>query len=218
MGAYERAKREIELACKRENPDWDGKSFDYGCSCYQNALDAFKVICDAGHSGFSYGLTKNILIKLLNDVPLSPILENDDSWVDVADFHGPDSKERTFQNARRSSLFKNIDENGVVSYSDVDRVVAIDAKGHGWHNGMISKIVNEMFPIAFPYMPACEPYKVYMEEYLDKSYEGDGGDYNAIEIKYVKTPEGDKVDINRYFVEGENDMIEVSEEEFRSRR
>ena len=167
MGAYERAKREIELACKRENPDWDGKSFDYGCSCYQNALDAFKVICDAGHSGFSYGLTKNILIKLLNDVPLSPILEDDDSWALVAGFSDKEG-EKCYQNVRRSSLFKNIDENGVVSYSDVDRIVAIDAKGHGWHNGMISKIVDEMFPITFPYTPACEPYKVYMEELVTR--------------------------------------------------
>lgn len=51
--ASEWAEDEVRLACKRENPDWDGKSFDYGCSCYQSALKAYKSICGDGHSGFS---------------------------------------------------------------------------------------------------------------------------------------------------------------------
>ena len=52
--ASEWAENEVRLACKRENPDWDGKSFDYGCSCYQSALKAYKSICNDGHSGFSF--------------------------------------------------------------------------------------------------------------------------------------------------------------------
>ena len=30
MKLNEWAEKEIEIACKRENPNWDGKSFDYG--------------------------------------------------------------------------------------------------------------------------------------------------------------------------------------------
>ena len=38
------AEKEIKIACKKENPEWDGKSFDYGCACYQSALKAFKSL------------------------------------------------------------------------------------------------------------------------------------------------------------------------------
>ena len=31
MTMNEWAKREVEIACKKENPNWDGESFDYGC-------------------------------------------------------------------------------------------------------------------------------------------------------------------------------------------
>lgn len=71
------AEREIAAACKRENPNWDGKSFDYGCSCYQSALKAYKSLMDDGHSGYSFSITKNILKKLLDEIPLSPITDED---------------------------------------------------------------------------------------------------------------------------------------------
>ena len=35
-------RKEIELAIKRENPNWDGKSFDYGCCIYQNVLECYE--------------------------------------------------------------------------------------------------------------------------------------------------------------------------------
>ena len=59
------AKHEVELACKRENPDWDGESFDYGCACYQSALKAYGSLMGDGHSGMSFGFTKNILIRFM---------------------------------------------------------------------------------------------------------------------------------------------------------
>ena len=71
------SEHEIELACKRENPDWDGKSFDYGCSCYQSALKAYKSLLSDGHSGASFGLTRNILVPLMDGLPLTPIDEKD---------------------------------------------------------------------------------------------------------------------------------------------
>ena len=55
------AEREIELACKKENPDWDGESFDYGIACYQSALKAFNALMEDKHSGMSIRFTKDIL-------------------------------------------------------------------------------------------------------------------------------------------------------------
>ena len=77
MGMYEWAQREVELACKKENPEWDGESFDYGCSCYQSALKAYKSLLEDGHSGYSFSVTKNILNKLMDGRPLTPITEDD---------------------------------------------------------------------------------------------------------------------------------------------
>lgn len=47
------AKREVEIACKKENPNRKEGEFDYGCACYESALKAFESLCDDGHSGFS---------------------------------------------------------------------------------------------------------------------------------------------------------------------
>ena len=46
MTMTEWAEKEIAAACKKENPNWDSKSFDYGCSCYQSALKAYKSLVD----------------------------------------------------------------------------------------------------------------------------------------------------------------------------
>ena len=70
MSMTDWAEYEVKLACKKENPDWDGESFDYGCSCYQSALKAYKSIMEDDHSGFSYSITKNILKRLLDELPL----------------------------------------------------------------------------------------------------------------------------------------------------
>ena len=52
MTTEEWAEREIEIVCKKENPNWDGKSFDYGCACYQSALKAYKSLCEDDHKGW----------------------------------------------------------------------------------------------------------------------------------------------------------------------
>ena len=49
------AKREIELACKRERGNHPNDEFDYGCACYASALKAFKSLLEDGHSGMSIG-------------------------------------------------------------------------------------------------------------------------------------------------------------------
>ena len=36
------AKREVEIACKKENPNRKESEFDYECACYESALKAFE--------------------------------------------------------------------------------------------------------------------------------------------------------------------------------
>ena len=73
MSMTEWAKREVEIASKRERGDKPESEWDYGCACYDSALKAFESLCGDGHSGFSIGITKGILNRLIDGKPLTPI-------------------------------------------------------------------------------------------------------------------------------------------------
>ena len=53
MSMSEWAKREIEIACKRERAEDGTKEgeFSYGAACYESAYKAFKSLMEDGHSG-----------------------------------------------------------------------------------------------------------------------------------------------------------------------
>ena len=217
MKVSEWAENEVKLACKRENPDWDGKSFDYGCSCYQNALDAYKVICEAGHSGFSYGITRNILIRLLNEWPLTPIEDTEDIW-DKSVLCSQDDY-NSYQCKRMSSLFKNVYNDGKVTYHDISRSYCIDVKTGLTYQGSPTNLIDEMFPIIMPYNPPANKYKIYTEEFIAEGYTGDQTDFNTRAVLYCLTPEGEKVEINRYYADDKDTfrMKEISKGEYLER-
>lgn len=208
MTTEEWAEREVELACKKENPNWDGKSFDYGCACYQSALKAYKSLCEDGHSGGSFNITKNILIRLMNDLPLKPITDDDflgvkPDW-DDSKYLEKNGLKSHLQCPRMFSLSRKETLDGKITYSDVDRVVFHDANGDGWwHNGYATEIVDELFPITMPYYPKVEKYKVYGETFYmvdgeDKTAENVGS-YNLVKIYYVITPDKERIEINKEF-------------------
>lgn len=216
MRMSEWAKREVEIACKKENPNWDGESFDYGCACYQSALKAYQSLCEDEHSGMSFNLTKNILIRLMEGNPLTPITDDDFFFENDMPLESEEYlKERGLKNdlqcPRKSSLFREETLDGKVSYTDVDRVVYVDANGHCWGNGWVTKIVNKMFPITMPYTPSNQKYKVYGEDFLlDKS----NGDYDHRAFLYVITPEGEKIELDEYYKEVNGEMVKISKEEY----
>ena len=80
------AKREVKIACKKENQNRKEGEFDYGCACYESALKAFESLCDDGHSGFSIKITQAILNRLLDGKPLTPIEDADDIWNECKDY------------------------------------------------------------------------------------------------------------------------------------
>ena len=206
MTTIDWAEREIELACKKENPNCDGKSFDYGCACYQSALKAYKSLCEDGHSGLSFGLTKNILIRLMDDLPLMPITDDDFISDEYKMYESPEYLKENglkseLQCPRMFSLFRKETLDGKITYSDNERVVFHDANGDGWwDSGYATKIVDEMFPIKMPYYPSKEKYKVYGETFYmvdgeDKSSET--RDFNLIKIYYIITPDDKRIEVNR---------------------
>ena len=209
MKMSEWVEREIEIACKQENPNWDGKSFDYGCSCYQSALKAYKRLCEDEHSGFSFNLTKNVLIRLMNGLPLMPITDDDFTNVEPEIWESPEYLKENglksdLQCPRMGSLFRQETLDGKITYTDVNRTIMHDANGDSWCNcGCASRIVDEMFPIKMPYYPSNEKYKVYGETFYmvdgeDKTSENVGS-VNLIKIYYIITPDNERIEVNKEF-------------------
>ena len=213
MSMTEWAKREVEIACKRENPDRKEGEFDYGCACYESALKAFNCLMEDGHSGMSINFTRNILNRLIDGKCLTPIEDTDDIWKYSFD---RENGAKTYQCKRMSSLFKDVYQDGRVEYSDVGRVIKVDTTTDTtWHDGFVDRIVYELYPITMPYMPSNKPFKVYCEDFLT---DPKNGDCDTMGILYCITPDGERVEINRYFKDGDQDMIEIDNEEYEARK
>lgn len=213
MSMTEWAKREVEIACKRENPDRKEGEFDYGCACYESALKAFNCLMEDGHSGMSIGFTKNILNRLIDGKCLTPIEDVGDIWkYSFARGNGV----KTYQCKRMSSFFKDVYPDGKVKYNDNDRVIKVDMTADtAWHSGFIDSIVDELYPITMPYIPSNNPYKVYCEDFLT---DPKNGDYDTVGVFYGIDPDGNRFEINRYFKDGDRDMIEIDKEEYEARK
>lgn len=196
MGMYEWAEKEVEIACKKENPERKDGEFDYGCACYQSALKAFKSLTEDGHSGMSIGITKNILNRMIDGKPLTPIEDTDDIWNYTYDLEKESGK--VYQCKRMSSLFKTVYDDGRIKYDDVDRIVCWDMNSDiSYYNGFVKKIAEKYIgKITMPYEPSTESIYVYTKDYL---YNPKNGDFDTIAIYGLKMPDGNRVYINRYF-------------------
>lgn len=213
MNMKEWAKREVELACKRENPNRKEGEFDYGCACYESALKAFNCLMEDNHSGMSIGFTKSILNRLIDGKCLTPIEDAGDIWNHV---HDRKDGGKCYQCKRMSSFFKDVYPDDTVKYNDINRVVKVDINTDTiWHSGLVDKIIDELNPISMPYIPTDKPFKVYCEDFLTDSK---NGDYDTVGVLYGIDPEGNRFDIYRYFKDGDECMIEIVKEEYEERK
>jgi len=220
------AKQECILACKKENPDYDFNSneFDYGCSCYKSALKAYESLCNDGHSGMSWGFTVRILEKLLHEIPLSPITDDDFFLSDISGstspaaftYTAPYLRERGIKVQlvcpRLHGLFRCEKLDGTVFYQDVNRAYFVDIENpsNTYHSNM--DFLDEMFPITMPYLPSREKYKIYAQTFLADEK---NGDFDTKGILYLITPSGEKVDLNIYKTEKNGKMVDISETEYK---
>lgn len=173
------AEHEVATAIKKENPDWDGKSFDYECSCYLLALNAYKSLLDDGHSGYTFNTSKNILKKLLDNIPLSPITDNDFFNYHARNLCTDNYLKRLglksqIQCARQSSLFRNEYSDGTIKYNDINRQICIDAEcPSDILVSSASKFINDIYPITMPYIPFDTPFKVYIKRWTVRKVDED---------------------------------------------
>lgn len=213
MSMSQWAKIEIELACKRERDDKDPNEWDYGVACYESAYKAFKSLMEDEHSGCIIELTMSILKRLVQCQPLTPIEDTPDIWHEVG--FTKTGLVKNLQCSRMSSLWKNTYPDGTVTYSDNNRVTTyyIDHPTVGWHSGLSVKLIDELFPIAMPYYPNSNPYKVYAYQGLT---DPKNGDWDTTAVLYVITPDGERVEINRYFDDTDGTR-EITKEEYQER-
>ena len=220
MSMLEWAEKEIEIACNKENPDRKEDEFDYGCDCYESAFKAFKTLCNQGHSGLSIKLTQNILNRLIDGKPLTPIEDTLDIW-NLVEVRENDTVE--YQCNRMPSLFKKVHTDGEVEYTDVDRVYGVDIYNpHSTYgSSLLTRIINEMFPIKMPYMPDSRSYKIVTTDFL---VDPKNGDFDTIALFTLTKPNGEKIEVNRYFrssEKGEEETypgyVEISEDEYTKR-
>ena len=217
MSMYDWAEQECRIACKKENPDFnfDSEDFDYGCSCYKSALKAYKSLCEDDHSGASFNFTRIILERLMEGQPLTPITDEDFEG-GVSIFSDKDLASRglksEIQCPRMSSLFRRETLDGKVSYNDNNRAYCINIENPSvTFSSAKDQVVDEFFPITMPYIPEKGKYKVYCQTFLtDKK----NGDFDTQAILYFITPDGKRVDVNRYQTEKDGKMVDITKEEY----
>ena len=71
----------------------------------KHILHMMNEFAEEGHSGFSASYAISILTKLMDFKPLSPLTGEDNEWGNVREY----GESPSWQNKRRSSVFKNAD-------------------------------------------------------------------------------------------------------------
>lgn len=209
------AEREVRLACEHEKQGCENGDWGYGCACYNSALKAMKSLMGDGHSGYSIGLTKNILNRLIDGKPLTPIEDVPEVWSDITHYD-PDKDYKSYQCKRMYSLFKYVYGDGHIEYRSVDQCVCIDIyNGSSYTSSLVSRIIREMYPITMPYMPPDKRIMVYCEDFLTDEK---NGDFDTVGVYHAILSNGEKVYINRWFKEGEKDWVEIDDAEYQERK
>lgn len=151
-----------------------------------SALKAYRSLMEDKHSGSPISLTKNILNKLIEGKPLTPIEDVPDIW----EYRRtkPDGS-RVYQCTRMSSLFKTIDSNMNSTYSDVNRVKCIDISNANfyYHSGIATRYVDAIEPIEMPYSGDDE-YMFTTERFLLDEKNGDYDFFALLAMRHNDSP------------------------------
>ena len=105
MSMYDWARQEVQLA-KAELKRNKNDEAQYMIACYDSALRAYEKLMKDGHTGMSFAITRGILEKLMNEIPLMPLEDTEIMWNHAYDHEN----EATFQHKRMPSLFKTVNK------------------------------------------------------------------------------------------------------------
>lgn len=164
-------------------------------------FDCYEFVCAlrADNLDESYiALAKNIMIRLLETKPLTPVGDVDEEWIQIAPYK--------YVNERLPGFFKKVDEMNTdnVTYHYNERVICHDIVTNQFYGfGLANRVIDEMFPITVPYYPYGQ-YIVKVSECRAHSLirENDTKpDFNVVAIHSVIRPDYGPYDINRFFRE-----------------
>lgn len=211
MNTYEWAKHELNLARENEiakckaDPDYEPGDEQYGLMCYDAAEQLLDIFEEQDHSGYSARVVCSIFERLVKGNPLTPVTDEDDQWGER--YTAEEDPVKRYQHKRMSSLFKHVDADGTVTYHDINRVQAYDPKLGVFSTRFVDNIVNEYFPLTFPY--TGDTIKVRVNDF-DNIETANG----RVDVRHVidATKNGiEHVYIDRYFIrpDGGNDYYEI---------
>lgn len=214
MSMYDWARQEVQLA-KAELKRNKNDEAQYMIACYDSALRAYEKLTKDGHSGTSFAITRGILEKLMYEIPLTPVEDKEIMWKHVYDREN----EAVFQHKRMPNVFKMVNKKtGAVRFSDNDRILCKNLLGPDsayFYSNFISRIIDGMFPIEFPYTPTKEKYIVYVTEFLMDSA---NGDFDTMNLVSVKLPTGDARPLNLYYKEENGRWSLITQDEWIGRK
>lgn len=201
------ADEEVKLLCEKVDEE--------GISCCNSALNALRSFINDGHSGHSMRASSQILNRLLDVKPLTPIEDTEDIWEPIIQNDGEDFK--SYQCKRMKSLFKEVYTDGTVVYSDMNAITCIDIDDVccQYHNPLVFNILKDMFPITMPYMPIGGT-MVYCSDFIvDPKNE----EFDTLAIFHAISPDKGRIEINRFFKETEDGTWnEIDASEYNERR
>ena len=211
----ERVRKEVEYAieCERKGAieENDYAFLDYAVECYRYALRAYETMAEDGHSGMSWGLTRQIFNRLAEGKPLKTLNSYHDRPEEWSSNDGFDDDIVRFNNKRYNPLYCELTENGML-YHDVDRwrFYELDNPNVPWSCGLLSRYMDEHYPITFPYNPVN--IHVRMEELLtDPAH----GDYDAQRIIDFVDPEtGETIKVDACFEEVDGEWQEIGKKKW----
>lgn len=191
------AENEIKLACKKEQEETRVVPIHYKIAeilykdCLVNHTDVHKVTKNA----------LNVFQRLIEDKPLTPLEDTLDSWIPIK----LSIVKNAYKHKRYQSLFKIVDNIGMVTYEDSTRAVEVAKDEEGRpiiiDSGVARHVIDDLFPITMPYYPTDDRYYVWHEK-----RKGNGNVYN---IARVFTPQGKTI----YACEGDNEKYMMIDKE-----
>ena len=182
MSMIEWAKKEIEIALDEKFKELeerfdDDYEFDYVYDCCHSALKAYLSLMEDDHSELTFRFTRQILNRLMGELPLTPIEDIPENWQLISN--------NEYQCKRMCSLFKKVDHEGNVKYTDDNRYYCKNIKtGDTFICNKVSEYLNDHYPITMPYYPPTRKIIVNCEEHDD--------DIKMINILF---PDGEKVEV-----------------------
>lgn len=173
---------------------------------YFAAAEVTNMIAAVERGDYKFEDLRDVVMNLLCRQPGSPIIDEDSSWELVDDSDGF----KQYRCLRWPTLYKGVDnKTGKTKFIDQNRYICIDVNNPKsmWTGGIGGTVLDELYPITFPYTPILSPIKVYMELF---NYYTTGGGADTFAVCSLMVPDEGIKEVWRFFKTDHNKSEELS--------